>query len=81
MSDTQGAHRTLSNPQLRVRYDARRGKSAGPQIVEITKQINEQLPIGHNGGGGATGPTIPAAAAVETGAFGETPGLDQRVSR
>ncbi len=79
MSDTQGAHRTLSNPQLRAQYDARRGKSAGPQIVEITKQINEQLPIGHNGG--ATGPPIPAAAAVETGAVGETPGLDQRVSR
>lgn len=65
------AHRTLSNPQLRAQYDARRGESAGPQKVEITKQVHAQIQIArHNENEGTS--AVPNA--VVDGAMTSAPG-------
>ena len=37
------AHRTLSNPQLRAQYDARRQEAPPPKKVKITKQVHDQI--------------------------------------
>ena len=37
------AHRTLSNPQLRAQYDARRQEGSPPKKVKITKQVHDQI--------------------------------------
>jgi len=72
------AHRTLSNPQLRAQYDARRGESAGPQKVEITKQVHTQIQNArHNGN--TTSPEVPAhlAKAPQTTPSTEAPSPGQ----
>ena len=58
------AHRTLSNPQLRAQYDARRAAPAAPQIEKITEKVHGQIQNArHNGN--ATAQTVPAHLAKD----------------
>jgi hypothetical protein len=63
------AYRTLSNPQLRAQYDARRGDAAGPQKVEITKRVHAQIRIArHNENEGTSAVPITVVDGAMTGA-------------
>lgn len=75
------AHRTLSNPQLRAQYDARRAAPATPQKVEITEKVHGQIQNArHNGN--ATSQTVPAHLAKDprTAPSVETPPASRSVS-